>query len=68
MQAWYTIEQMSGYYTGNPQAVLGNRNALSNLLQYHIVDGKALRAGQLKDNTKLKMMNGEMVTVHVSKQ
>lgn len=66
-QAWYTIEQMSGYYTGNPQAVLSNKNALANLLMYHVLDGKALRAGQLKEGQVLKMMNGEPVTVHVSK-
>jgi hypothetical protein len=45
-----------------------DRNALQNLLQYHIFDGRALRAGQLKENQTLTMMNGEKVTVHVSEK
>ena len=66
MQAWYTIDQMSPYYTGNTSAIRNNKKALTNLLQYHIVDGKAIRASSLKDKTKLTMMNGETVTVHVT--
>jgi uncharacterized surface protein with fasciclin (FAS1) repeats len=59
---------MSTYYTGNATAVTSNKKALSNLLKYHIVEGKAIRASSLKDNMKLTMMNGEEVTVHVTKK
>lgn len=67
-QAWYTIDQMSTYYTGNISAITRNKKALTNLLKYHIVDGKAIRASALKDKQKLDMMNGESVTVHVTKR
>jgi uncharacterized surface protein with fasciclin (FAS1) repeats len=67
-QAWYTIDQMSTYYTGNTSAVTSNKKALTNLLKYHIVEGKAIRASSLKDKQKLTMMNGEEVTVHVTKK
>lgn len=66
LQAWYTIDQMSTYYTGNVSAVVSNKKALTNLLQYHIVEGKAIRASALKDNMTLTMMNGEKVTIHVT--
>jgi len=66
LQAWYTVDQMSTYYTGNATAITRNKKALTNLLKYHIVDGKAIRASSLKDKMKLKMMNGETVTVHVT--
>jgi uncharacterized surface protein with fasciclin (FAS1) repeats len=57
---------MSTYYTGNISAITSNKKALSNLLKYHIVDGKAIRASSLKDKQKLDMMNGESVMVHVT--
>jgi hypothetical protein len=65
-QAWYTIDQMSTYYTGNASAITSNRKALTNLLKYHIVEGKAIRASSLKDKQKLTMMNGETLTVHIT--
>jgi uncharacterized surface protein with fasciclin (FAS1) repeats len=66
LQAWYTIDQMSTYYTGNASAITSNKKALTNLLKYHIVEGKAIRASSLKDKQKLTMMNGEALTVHIT--
>lgn len=57
---------MSTYYTGNATAITSNKKALGNLLKYHIVDGKAIRASNLKDNMTLTAMNGEKITVHVT--
>jgi hypothetical protein len=65
-QAWYPVEQMSAYYAGNSTAVLGNKKQLTNLLKYHIVAGRAIRASQLKDKMTLKMSNGETVMIHVT--
>lgn len=65
-QAWYAIETMSQYYAGNASAVTGNKKQLTNLLKYHVVPDKAIRASQLKDNMMLKMANGETVQVHVT--
>ncbi|WIA34511.1 hypothetical protein OEZ86_012834 [Tetradesmus obliquus] len=66
--AWYTIDTMSNYYAGNTTAISGNKKQLANLLKYHVLPGKALRASQLKDNMTLTMYNGETVMIHVSKK
>lgn len=66
LQAWDTVTTMSTYYTGNESAITGNKKALTNLLKYHIVPDRALRASQLKDKTTLKMSNGETVMIHVT--
>jgi uncharacterized surface protein with fasciclin (FAS1) repeats len=67
-QAWYTIDTMSNYYAGNATAITGNKKQLANLLKYHVLPGKALRASQLRDNMTLTMYNGETVMIHVSKK
>jgi uncharacterized surface protein with fasciclin (FAS1) repeats len=59
---------MSNYYAGNATAITGNKKQLANLLKYHVLPGKALRAGQLRDNMTLTMYNGETVMIHVSKK
>ncbi|KAF6260076.1 hypothetical protein COO60DRAFT_1700525 [Scenedesmus sp. NREL 46B-D3] len=64
--AWYTIDTMSNYYAGNTTAIMGNKQQLANLLKYHVLPGKALRASQLRDNMTLTMLNGETVMIHVT--
>lgn len=57
---------MSNYYTGDRDAITGNRTQLVNLLKYHIVPDRAIRASQLKNNMTLKMYNGETARVLVT--